>query len=342
MRMHLSASFALLMACLAFAACQFSWGEPEKSVVRLHDDQIDMLQINNAIAEFIIEKGYGHAVERVECTTKEMQRLMVQGDIDVALEVWKSNNQEWYRREVAGGRILDLGAIYADENQFWVIPAWMAREHNIRTVADMRQPWRLFQDPEDASKGLFFNCITGWTCLEINTVKLEAYGLNKFYNAVSPISPEALRAVLENAQLKRVPVFGYYWTPNSLMASYQWQVLEEPSYSEQCWEKVVKAANDKTLRPLDEACEYEQTPVHKFASQELAGRLPDVLEVMQKMAVNAESLSDTLSWVFRQGGQKWNAAAVYFLRSYPEQWRTWVTAPARNRIEDALAEINGP
>ena len=47
--------------------------------------------------------------------------------------------------------------------------------------------------PEDASKGLFFNCITGWTCLEINSVKLEAYGLDKYYNAVSPISPEALQ-----------------------------------------------------------------------------------------------------------------------------------------------------
>jgi glycine betaine/proline transport system substrate-binding protein len=281
-------------------------------------------------------------VERVECTTKEMQRLIVQGDIDVALEVWKSNNQEWYRREVARGRIIDLGAIYADGHQFWVIPAWVAREYNIRTVADMRRHWQLFQDPEDSSKGLFFNCITGWMCLEINSVKLEAYGLNKFYNAVSPISPEALRAVFENAQLKRVPAFGYYWTPNSLMASYEWQVLEEPPYSEKCWDKVVKATSDKTLRPIDEACAYEYTSVHKFANQGFAGRLPDVLEVLNKMAVDSNSLSDTLSWAFHQGRQNWDDAAVYYLRRYPEQWQAWVTSPVRNRIEKALAEIEDP
>ncbi len=332
----------LLLVFAMVIACDFSWWQRGETVIRLHEDQIDMLLINNAIAEFIIEKGYGYPVERVECTTKEMQRLISQGGIDVALEVWKSNNQDWYRRETALGHILDMGAIYANGHQFWVIPRWVAQEYNIRSVSDMHRHWQLFQDPEDASKGLFFNCITGWTCLEINSVKLEAYGLDKYFNAVSPISPEALRAVYENAQLKRVPAFGYYWAPNSLMASYDWQVLEEPDFSQECWEKVVKAANQKTLRPVDEACEFEHTAVHKFAHQDLAGTAPDVLTMLKKMAVTSEALSNTLTWAIEKGGRQWDEAAIYFLRGYPDQWHKWVSPSALKKIDRALAAVVAP
>ena len=97
-------------------------------------------------------------------------------------------------------------------------------------------------------------------CAGINAVKLEAYGLTKYYNVVSPGSTAALEAALATPQENRQPVFGYYWAPNPLMGAYQWYILKEPPYTDECWENVIAAVDNQDLRPIDQACAYESVP----------------------------------------------------------------------------------
>jgi ABC-type proline/glycine betaine transport system substrate-binding protein len=326
---------ALLAVALA-SGCDLAATSEVKPLIRLHDDQIDAQQIHNAIITVIVTAGYGYRVERVERTIKEMRRLIVAGEIDLTVELWKINNLKWYAEEIAAGTIIDFGEMYDGGGQFWMIPRWVAEQYGIVSVADMQRHWQIFQDPEDPSKGVFFNCIIGWTCRDLNEAKLHAYGLDKYYNAVSPSTPKALEAALENAQLKRVPVFGYYWNPNALMAAYDWQILTEPPYTEECWKRVVDASTGDGLPEPEVGCAYGTSPVHKIGHRGLAQKAPDLARFIGRMHMDLDTINRLLLWASRHQAGDWQQVATYFFQHYPEQWRGWVTAEAAARILQAL------
>ena len=220
---------------------------------------------------------------------------------------------------------------------FWTIPQWVHEEYNINTVADMKEHWELFKDPEDPTKGLFVNCPIGWQCQQINGIKLEAYGLSEYYNIVEP-SAGALEAALAGAQIKEEPVFGYYWAPTALMGMFDWYILEEPEYDKELWDKIIAAKDDPSLRPLSEACAYETLPINKGIWSGLRDKAPELIPVLEKMNVGLQPINVTAAWAKDNEVQDWSLAANYYLKNYESRWKTWVTADAYDKIKAALAE----
>ncbi len=327
---------ALFAAAVVGLACSGGGGDPEKPVIRLYDSQFESGWLNNAIARFIIEEGYGYAVESVVESTPQMQVALTAGDIDVNLEGWQQNISEWYEDEMAKGTILNLGVIYEASSQVFVIPSWVAQEYNIKTVTDMKDHWELFTDPQDPSKGAFYNCIAGWECAKINKVKLDAYGLSEYYNAVSPASSASLDAALAEPQKARRPVFGYYWTPTALMAAYDWYALAEPAYSDECWREVLRAAEGDRSSPSAQACAYESIPIDKLAHAGLRSKAPEVFTMINQMMVGLEPLNTTVAWAIQNAVEDWERAAIYYLQNYEDRWRTWFTPDAYDKIKAAL------
>ncbi|MBQ12266.1 MAG: hypothetical protein CMJ45_12050 [Planctomyces sp.] len=150
--------------------------------IRLVDGQWETLSINNAIAKFVIEKGYGYSVETV--VTGDWRTDLSDGTVDATLEGWQQNYREWYNEATSKGKVDTLATIYENGPQFFVIPQWVADEYSIRTIFDMEKHWELFKGPEDGTRGVFHNCPPGGQCSEINPVKLEAYDLYKTYKVV--------------------------------------------------------------------------------------------------------------------------------------------------------------
>ena len=336
---HFCALAALLATVLLSGACGLLGGG-EKPVIRLDDGEWDSLWINNAIAKFIIEEGYGYPVEMVVETIHEMQEAMPKGEIDLTMEIWQTGKMDWYNEQIGQGNIVNLGMTFEAGPQFFIIPQWVAEQYNIKTVFDMKDHGELFKDPQDPSKGMFTNCVIGWRCDEINRVKLEAYRLIRYYNIITPGSSDAMEAALARAQMNRQPVFGYYWAPSALMGGYDWYVLEEPAYTRQCWEQVTAAVEDESLRPIDQACAYETLPIDKVAHVGLLKKAPDVVEMLRKMMVGLEPLNETLAWAEENDVQDWEDAAIHYLQTYKDRWETWVTPEVYERIEKALEEAS--
>ena len=197
----------LWLPAVSLAALFLAWGctsrdegQPQKPVIKLHDSQGETHRVSNAIFEFIVENGYGYPVETVVETTPTMKDALPVGEIDLNLEGWQQNIIDWYDEHIETGDIVNLGAIYEGGPQFFIIPRWVAEQYAITTVFDMRDHWDLFTDPQDPSKGVFYNCIDGWQCAEINRVKLEAYGLAQSFNLASPAPSAALEAALADRQ----------------------------------------------------------------------------------------------------------------------------------------------
>ena len=146
---------AALAATLLAVGCGV-FGDDEKPLIRLYDGQHDSLWVNNAIATFIIERGYEYPVQSVFLTTLEMEEALPQGAVDLNMEGWQQNIAEWYSDEITRGTIVNLGMTYEAGPQFFMVPRWVADEYGIRTVFDLQDRWELFEDPEDPSKGVLW------------------------------------------------------------------------------------------------------------------------------------------------------------------------------------------
>ena len=331
----LGATLVLLLLVLLAAGC----GDGEKPVIRLHIwEGIDSHSLNNAIIEFIIESGYSYPVETVVETTPVLQSALPKGEVDLNLEGWQQNIPDWYDEQIEKGTIVNLGTTFEGGPQFFIIPKWVAEEYSIETVFDMEDHWELFQDPQDPSKGVFYSCTIGTQCAQINEVKLEAYGLTRYYNLVSPGSYDALEAALTRPQERSQPVFGYYWAPNALIGIYDWHVLKEPSHTAACWENVTAASVDNSQRPIDEACAYETLPIEKLAHSGLQKKAPDVVEMLKKANIGLQPINETLAWAAENEVTDSEEEAIHYLQTYEDRWETWVTPEAYQKIKEALEE----
>jgi len=320
----------------------------QKQVIKFGDQQWQSLWINNEIAQFIIEKGYGYPVETVEATTPIMQVSLEKGDLDVNMEVWTGNMVDWYTEVVESGKVLNLGKVMDRSTQGWYVPAYVvkgdpargieAMAPDLKTVEDLKKYPTLFADPEDKSRGLLINCITGWDCAVTNRVKLHAYGLADLYNVQEPGSSGALDAAIVGAYQKGEPFLTYYWEPTWLMGALDMILLEEPSYTAECWSLVRKASAGEI--PMEQAtaeagCAYEDAPVIKGAHPSLKQRAPEVVAFLEKMMITTDDLNK-ISHYMEENDVEADKAAIWFFENYQDDWRSWLPDDVAQKVEEAL------
>lgn len=325
-------------------------GNVQKQVIRFGDMQWQSLWINNAIAGFIIEKGYGYPVETVEVTTPIMQVSLLRGDLDVALEIWTGNMEDWYTDVTESGKLLDLGKVMDRTTQGWYVPAYVVKGDpersiapmapDLKSVEDLKRYTTLFADPEDPNKGLLLNCITGWDCANVNRVKLHAYGLADLYNVQEPGSSGALDAAIAGAYQRGEPLLTYYWEPTWLMGALDMVLLEEPSYTEECWALVRKGvAGEIPLEeiPPEAGCAFEDAPVVKGVHPSLKERAPEVVAFLQKMMIPTANLNQIANYMEENEAEA-DEAALWFFATYPDLWRGWLPDDVAQRVEQALTQ----
>lgn len=349
-RLVIWALVPLLGVALTTAAC--GGGETQtapaaeapkaKPTITLAEQPTTVQLVENHIAKFIIENAYGYPVEGVETVTAVWQVVHAKGQIDVTLDVWPQYYLDWYKKETAAGNIIDLGQQYEGGPQGFIIPKSVAEQHNIKTIEDMKRPEvvALFKDVEDPTKGAFINCIIGWQCAEINRAKMAGYGLDKYYNLISPGSAGAMDAALAGPAKRKQPVFGYYWAPTALFGAYDWYMLEEPPNTKECWAEVTKGQFDRTYTPK-QVCAYSNEPVTKTVHKSFLQKAPDVVELLRKMNMGLDPLNQTLAWVVENDiKDNWERAAVYYFRTFEDRWTTWMPADKVQRVKEALAKAN--
>ncbi len=330
------------LAALLLAGCGSKTATPSsnKPTISIADNTFETGWINNAIAAYILQTGYGYTTTEIVLTTPGMQTALARGDVDVAVEFWPGNMQDWWDAEIAKGSIVDLGDVYEGGDQFFMIPKTVADQHNLKSIEDMKRPEvvKLFPNPENPKKGAFINCIIGWQCAEINRAKFKAYGLDQFYDIISPGSSAAMDAAIVGPIQKQQPVFAYYFSPTSIKGGYDWQVLQEPTFSEKCWAEVIKGRDDKNYTPK-EACAYATQRTLKVSTKAFPQKAPEAAEFFKKMYVGIEPLNKTAAWAKEHDIQgQWQKAAVYYLNSYEDRWKTWVPADVHQKVKQALAQ----
>ena len=164
---------------------------------------------------------------------------------------------------------------------------------DLKTVADLAMYAEVFKDPEEPSKGRFYNCIIGWQCELINNDKMATYGLEEHFTNFRPGASAALAASLAGAYEKGEAWLGYYWGPTWVLGSYDMVMIEEPAHSDDCWVDG------------DRGCSFPPSIVNVAVSTAFADAASEeMIEFLRAYEVDQLLVSAMLAYMKRQRGRR--------------------------------------
>lgn len=329
--------FAFILTLLIFTLIAPASCTPEatKQKVVFGDATWDTQRFVTHVAGYIVEHGYEYEVEYTAAKNVFIVEAIQLGDIDIHMEIAKVSLKEPLQKLLDSGQGEVIGNTGWPLWQGWLVPTYMikgdpqrgieASVPDLKSVFDMPKYWELFKDPEDSSKGRFYGCIPGWQCEKTNTLKLEAYGLDQYYNHLYPGSDAALAASLTGAYEKGEPWFGYYWSPTWILAVVDMTPLEEPAFDESLWNEEAKYAS---AYPIDENL--------IVANVNLRNKAPDVVEFLGVFSVSPEQINEALLYM-KDNDVEGPEAANWFLREYEAAWTKWVSLDVADKVKKALS-----
>ena len=278
-------------------------------------------QLQNAIARRIIEDGYEYPTEAIEGGTIPLQVGLLNGDIQVNMEVWLPNQQDFWDNALASGEVIPVGKSLDDNWQSaFVIPTYVVEQNpDLQTVQDIRDHLDLF--PQEGGKAVLVNCISSWACSGVNEAQVNAYGLDDIITLQDPGSSASLFASLYGAYEKGEAWLGYLWGPTQPDAELDLTRLAEPACA---------SGQEPT-----EGCGYPTANIRIAVHPTLVPRAPDVIEFLRKWDFTA-AVNVAADAYMAETGATADEAAVWFLKDQEEAWTQWVPADVAQRVKNSL------
>ena len=303
--------------------------EPEAPKETIVFSELDWIsaQIQNRIAQYIVEKGYGYPTDLVSGSSLPLLDSLRRGDTHVFMEVWLPNQEEGWAEPQAAGEVIGVGlSLGNDWQSAFVIPAYLQEQYpDLDSVEDLKEDRfkNLFATEETGGKARLMSCISTWGCAAINVAQVEGYGLSDHVHLVTPESADALDADLYSAYEKREPWLGFQWGTNDPALLLDLVRLEEPAYSDECWS-------------TNRACAYEDPTILIAVHSSLPDRAADVVEMLRAWGLNIDRYKEIAAWQRDNPEASINDAALWWLRSKADLWSGWVTSDAAAAIQAAL------
>lgn len=319
----LSAMIAFLSG-IAVAACgkvtigEMNWGSA---------------QVIANMEKFILESGFECQVELIQTTTVPAMTSMVEkGEPDIASEVWINSVQEVFERGVRDGRVVSAGNVLADGGvETWWIPEYVAKAHpEIKTIQDVIANASLFKDPEDPSKGRFYNCPSGWVCKIINTNLFRAYGMGQRFNNFDPGSAEGLAGSIAKAYERKEPWFGYYWAPTAILGKYPMVAVGLGAFDAEG-----HACNAKENCDTPHPGRYPASRVIAATTKAFANSHPAEFAFIQNISIPNAVMNAVLAWG-EDNQAEGNEMAGFFVLTYQKLWSSWLPADVVQKVKKAL------
>ncbi len=284
--------------------------------------------LQNRIAQYIVEHGYGYPTDVKFGATLPLFQGLQNGDTHVTMEIWLPNQDEAWNKAREDGAVLSVGkSLGSDWQSAFVIPAYLQEQYpDLDSVEDLKdQQYKdLFKTAETGDKARLVSCIIGWSCEDVNAKQVAGYGLSDHVEIVNPGDGAALNADLYGAYERKEPWLGYQWGTNDPALKLDLVRLEEPAYSDQCWFTT-------------KACAYEDATILIAVYPDLPARAPGVLEMLRKWDFNIDIYKSVVQWQDANPDADVKATALWWMNNNTDIWGGWVTADAAAAIQSALA-----
>ena len=256
-----------------------------KEPITFGDPNWNSAQLQNRIAQYIVEKGYGYSTSVRFGGAFSLFYFMLGDDIDVLMEVWLPNQSEIWQEATQAGEVIALGAsLGRDWQSAFVIPAYLQEQYpELDHIDDLHNPFyqALFATPETAGKA----------APDVLRYRLALRGSDRraslwlrldrpYPNRSTPADDAALNADLYDAYARRQPWLGYQWGTNDPPLLLDLVRLEEPAYRDSCW-------------LTTKACAYQDATIIIGVNAELPGRHPEIAAMLRKWEFNIDTALKT-------------------------------------------------
>ena len=286
--------------------------------------------LQNRIAQYIVEKGYGYPTDVKFGATLPLFQGLKNGDTDVTMEIWLPNQNEAWNAAREEGAVLSVGqSLGKDWQSTFVIPAYLQEQYpDLDSVEDLKdQKYKdLFKTAESGDKARLVSCIIGWACETVNAAQIKGYDLEDHVHVINPGDGAALNADLYGAYEREEPWLGYQWGTNDPALILDLVRLEEPPFSEACW-----ASQD--VKP----CGYQDATILIAVNPNLPGEAPDVVQMLREWDFNIEIYKSVARWQGDNPDADVKATAMWWLNNNADIWGGWVTDEAAEGIQAALS-----
>ena len=300
----------------------------ERETIIFSDLNWTSAQVQNRIAQYIVEKGYGYPTDVVFGATLPLFNGLRAGDTHVTMEIWLPNQDEAWMEAQAQGQVVSVGeSLGKDWQSAFVIPAYLQEQYpDLDSVDDLKEDQykMLFASAETGGKARLVSCVIGWACETVNALQVAGYGLDDHVHIVNPGDGAAANADLYGAYEKQEPWLGYQWGTNDPPLLLDLVRLEEPAYSDECWFTT-------------KACAYEDATILIAVVPDILTRAPEVVAMLRNWGFNIDRYKGVAAWQSENSDATVNDAALWWLNGNRDIWGGWVTPEAQAAITAALA-----
>ena len=327
-KLLLMAMVMVLAAILTFAACGGEDEEvAEKETIVFSDLNWTSAQVQNRIAQYIVEHGYGYPTDVIFGGTLPLFQGLKGGDTHVTMEIWLPNQSIGWEEALELGEVVSVGkSLVGDWQSTFVIPAYVAEANpDLKTPQDLAKAEykELFSTNDSRGKARLVGCVPGWNCELVNDAQIEAYGLTDDLHVVKPGSQDAMFAEIYGAFEKEEPWLGYMWGTGDPALKLDLVRLEEAPYTKECWD-------------ADMACAFDDSLVLVAVHKSLLPRAADVIGFLQNWEFSIDVYKGIFQWMDANPEASAEDAAVMWLNDKADIWNGWVTADAAEAIQTAL------
>lgn len=307
--------FSLLFVVGMLGAC-----ETEDTIIVAQADW-ESIEFHNEVVRILIQEGYGVNVETVPADTAVMVAGLRTSDIDLSMEVW-SDNIPTYQEELAAGNFVELSVNFDDNQQGLYIPRYLYDQYpGLRTVRDLIDYVDLFPNPEGGSKGIIYGGPDGWSATAFLELKMQAYGLDEFFEFRTIDSSATLNATLAGAYANQEPWVGYNWEPTWALGLFDLVLLDDDPYTEQGFAQGIGA--------------FPTVRVTVAVDRTFEDRYPEIAEFLRNYATSSDITSAALAYM-QENSVEADAAARWFLTNYESMWTSWVPTDVSDRVKASL------
>ena len=304
--------------------------------------------VQNGVARYIVEHGYGYPTSQIEGSTLPLFQGLRKGDVDLTMEIWLPNQATAWNEAVKAGEVLPVGKSLEDNWQSsFLIPKYMQEANpELDSVEDLKED--KFKDlfEQEGGKVLLLGCIAGWGCRTMQDGddsgpgQIVGMGLEDHVVLQDPGTSGALAAAIEAAFAKEEPLLFYYWGPTALALKLETEMgglvdLEQPDPS--------TCADNSPIH----GCSFPPAEVMIAMNMELVNDAPELIAFFKNWdwsAVNqlaAENWHGANSEALADKGasseEVFTATGVAYLKNN-EGWKSWVPADVLANVEAALAK----
>ena len=298
----------------------------DKTTIVFSDLNWTSSEIQVRAAAFIVEHGYGYPTELLAGDTVSLFQGLINGDTQITMEIWPSQ-QPWIDELEDPDVIAILGDSLDTNWEGWVVPQYVKDDNpGLVSVSDIPEYMDLFVTADSRGKARFIDCVPGWACEQVNGNKIVAYGLEDVLELVKPGSGAAMFEDLESTYNRGEPWLGYIWGPTKPTATLDLYRLEEPEWTEECWNG-------------DQGCAYPDSEVRIAVYRTLLEDAPDVVEFLRAWDFAAAVQVQSEIWMADNNASP-DDAALWYLGNNVDVWSQYVPADVAERVQSALVDAS--